>query len=159
VLAFGPLMYVKPDDAISDAKFFSRSHDAVIHVYDDAGNVIETLEHAGEFKECSPSALLASEHVLCVEGAKGRFNSGANANDSFFYTRAKQRDPKPTADRQCRTPHCRWTARVGGAVAFHFRQRCPSWVGHIESIFKQHVGLSRHWRSSGNYPYVLNFVV
>jgi len=29
----------------------SRSADAVIHVYDLAGNVIETHEHAGEFKE------------------------------------------------------------------------------------------------------------
>jgi len=33
------------------AKFFSRSPDAVIRVYDAAGNVIETHEHAGEFKE------------------------------------------------------------------------------------------------------------
>jgi hypothetical protein len=33
------------------AKFYSRSRDAVIRVYDDAGNVIETHEHAGEFKE------------------------------------------------------------------------------------------------------------
>jgi hypothetical protein len=32
-------------------KFYSRSHDAVIRVYDDAGNVIHTHEHAGEFKE------------------------------------------------------------------------------------------------------------
>jgi hypothetical protein len=45
-----------PDpDAISNAigypKFFSRSHDAVIRVYDEAGNVIETHEHAGNFKE------------------------------------------------------------------------------------------------------------
>jgi hypothetical protein len=32
-------------------KFFSRSHDAVIRVYDAAGNVIETREHKGEFKE------------------------------------------------------------------------------------------------------------
>ena len=31
--------------------FYSRSHDAVIRVYDEAGNVIETHEHAGEFKE------------------------------------------------------------------------------------------------------------
>jgi hypothetical protein len=31
--------------------FFSNSHDAVIRVYDDAGNVIETHEHAGDFKE------------------------------------------------------------------------------------------------------------
>ena len=30
---------------------FSRSHNAVIRVYDDAGNVIETHEHAGDFKE------------------------------------------------------------------------------------------------------------
>jgi hypothetical protein len=43
--------YVKPDDAVEYAKFYSRSHDAVIRVYDDAGNVIETREHAGEFKE------------------------------------------------------------------------------------------------------------
>jgi hypothetical protein len=31
-------------------KFFSGSHDAVIRVYDEAGNVIETHEHAGQFK-------------------------------------------------------------------------------------------------------------
>jgi len=30
--------------------YFLRSHDAVIRVYDDAGNVIETHEHAGKFK-------------------------------------------------------------------------------------------------------------
>ena len=29
----------------------SRSHDAVNRVYDDAGNVIETHKHAGEFKK------------------------------------------------------------------------------------------------------------
>jgi hypothetical protein len=42
-------------DAISNeigyAKFYSRSHDAVIRVYDKAGNVIETHEQAGDFKE------------------------------------------------------------------------------------------------------------
>ena len=31
--------------------YFSRSHYGVIRVYDEAGNVIETHEHAGEFKE------------------------------------------------------------------------------------------------------------
>jgi hypothetical protein len=30
---------------------YSRSHNAVIHVYDAAGNVIETHERKGEFKE------------------------------------------------------------------------------------------------------------
>jgi hypothetical protein len=29
----------------------SRSHDAVIRVYDAAGNVIETYDHKGDFKE------------------------------------------------------------------------------------------------------------
>ena len=33
------------------AQFRSRSHDAIIRVYDKAGNVIETQEDAGEFKE------------------------------------------------------------------------------------------------------------
>jgi hypothetical protein len=38
-------------NAIGYAKFFSRSHDAVIRVYDLAGNVIETNEDKGDFTE------------------------------------------------------------------------------------------------------------
>jgi len=38
-------------DAIRYAKFYSKSHPAVIRVYDAAGNVIETHEHKGDFKE------------------------------------------------------------------------------------------------------------
>jgi hypothetical protein len=30
---------------------YSRSHDAVIRVYDESGNVIETHEHNGDLKE------------------------------------------------------------------------------------------------------------
>jgi hypothetical protein len=48
------LWYGEPDaisNAIGYAKFFSRSYDAVIRVYDSAGNVIETHEHVGDFKE------------------------------------------------------------------------------------------------------------
>jgi len=33
-------------NAIDYAKFCSRSHDAVIRVYDEAGQLIETQEHA-----------------------------------------------------------------------------------------------------------------
>jgi hypothetical protein len=36
-------------NTVDYAKFYSRSHDAVIRVHDEAGNVIET--HAGDFKE------------------------------------------------------------------------------------------------------------
>ena len=50
-LPFGRLWYDQAPDAVDYAKFFSRSHDAVIRVYDEAGNVIETHEHAGDFKE------------------------------------------------------------------------------------------------------------
>jgi hypothetical protein len=32
------------------SKVLSRSHHAVIRVYDDAGNVIETHEHKGDFR-------------------------------------------------------------------------------------------------------------
>jgi hypothetical protein len=39
-LPFGSLWYTKPDHAIGYAKFRSRSHDAVIRVYDEAGNAI-----------------------------------------------------------------------------------------------------------------------
>jgi hypothetical protein len=38
-------------NAVDHAKFYGRSHDAVIRVYDEAGNVIETHEHKGGFKE------------------------------------------------------------------------------------------------------------
>jgi hypothetical protein len=56
VLPFGSLWYVEPDaisNAINYAEFRSRSHDAVIRVYDDAGKVIETHDHAGDFREAS----------------------------------------------------------------------------------------------------------
>jgi hypothetical protein len=38
-------------NAIGYAEHRSRSHHAVIRVYDEAGNVIETHEHKGDFKE------------------------------------------------------------------------------------------------------------
>jgi hypothetical protein len=53
-LPFGRLWYGEPDavsNAVGYAKFFSRSHHAMIRVYDGSGNVIETYEHAGDFKE------------------------------------------------------------------------------------------------------------
>jgi hypothetical protein len=54
VLPFGRLWYGEPDaisNAIGYAKHRSRSHDAVIRVYDESGNAIETHEHKGDFKE------------------------------------------------------------------------------------------------------------
>jgi hypothetical protein len=54
VLPFGRLCFAGPNaisNAIGYAQFYSRSHAAVIRVYDDAGSAIETHEHASEFKE------------------------------------------------------------------------------------------------------------
>jgi hypothetical protein len=54
VLASGTLWYGEPNgvsNAVGYAKFYSRSHDAVIRVFDESGNVIETHGHAGDFQE------------------------------------------------------------------------------------------------------------
>jgi hypothetical protein len=50
-LPFGRLWYEMPDNAIGYAMHSSRSHNAVIRVYDAAGNVIEMHEDEGDFKE------------------------------------------------------------------------------------------------------------
>ena len=53
-LRFGKLWYAEPNavvNAIGYALHHSRSHHAVIRVYDDAGNVIETHEHKGDFRK------------------------------------------------------------------------------------------------------------
>ncbi len=53
-LPFGRLWYDGPDavaNAIGYAEHRSRSHGAVIRVYDATGNVVETHEHTGDFKE------------------------------------------------------------------------------------------------------------
>jgi hypothetical protein len=50
-LSLGRLWYDRPDNAIGYAMHSSRSHAAVIRVYDAAGNVIETHQHNGDFKE------------------------------------------------------------------------------------------------------------
>jgi hypothetical protein len=53
-LPFGRLWYDGPKavaNVISYAAYYSRSHHAVIRVYDDAGDVIKTHEHNRDFKE------------------------------------------------------------------------------------------------------------
>jgi hypothetical protein len=53
-LPFGRLWYGEPDavaNAIGYATHSSRSHDAVIRVYDAFGNLIQTHEHKGDFRE------------------------------------------------------------------------------------------------------------
>jgi hypothetical protein len=55
-LRYGPIWYAGPAavrTAVAYAKYrsLSRSHKAIICVYDESGNVIETHEHKGDFRE------------------------------------------------------------------------------------------------------------
>jgi hypothetical protein len=53
-LPFGRLWYGEPNavrNAIGYAMHSSRSHDALIRVYDAAGNVTETHEHKDDFRQ------------------------------------------------------------------------------------------------------------
>ena len=53
-LPFGRLWYDGANaasNAIGYASQYSRSHNAVIRVYDDAGNVIAMHEHTSDFKD------------------------------------------------------------------------------------------------------------
>jgi hypothetical protein len=71
VLPFGRLWYCGPgsvSNAIGDAEHCSRSHDAVIRVYDAAGNVFETHEHAGEFKGTVTLRETKSRHTVRLDG-------------------------------------------------------------------------------------------
>jgi hypothetical protein len=51
-------------NAIGYAMHSSRSADAVIRVYDAAGNVIETHEHKGDFKGVAVPSERQSRHAL-----------------------------------------------------------------------------------------------
>jgi hypothetical protein len=61
VLPFGRLWYDTPDNAVGYAMHSSRSHDAVIRVYDNSGNVIKAHKHKGEFKE-----MVTTRHLFVV---------------------------------------------------------------------------------------------
>jgi hypothetical protein len=55
-LRYGPIWYAGPDAvryAVAYAMYrsLSRSHRAIIRVFDESGNVIETHEHKGKLKE------------------------------------------------------------------------------------------------------------
>ena len=50
-LPFGKLWYCDCDGAIGYAKFYSRSHSAIVRVFDDSGALIETLQSDGAFRE------------------------------------------------------------------------------------------------------------
>jgi len=87
VLPFGRLWYSDANavaNAIGYAQFYSRSHDAVIRVYDSGGNVIETHEHAGNFKEFDLllnflPRLFQNIRFSCYTGSNRKYNCKMDA--------------------------------------------------------------------------------
>ncbi|MGC1323703.1 MAG: hypothetical protein WA849_16105 [Candidatus Udaeobacter sp.] len=66
-LPFGRLWYGGPNavsNAIGYARHRSRSHHAVIRVYDETGNVIDTHEETGDFKESYDSFSSSQATIL-----------------------------------------------------------------------------------------------
>jgi hypothetical protein len=57
MLPLGRLWYDTPDNAIGYAMHSSRSHDVVIRVYDDAGNVNRNARAQGRFQRAMNEAL------------------------------------------------------------------------------------------------------
>ena len=68
-----PVLESRSPDGINNAtvyaEFYSRSYQAVIRVYDDAGNLIETQEHAGAFPQQGPGYCRAITKVDAGCGA------------------------------------------------------------------------------------------
>jgi hypothetical protein len=52
-LPFGRLWYDDAESAASYAAFYSRSRAVVVHIFNQAGELIETREHKGDFREGS----------------------------------------------------------------------------------------------------------
>jgi hypothetical protein len=75
VLPFGWLWYDTPDNAIGYAMHYSRSHDALIRVYDAAGNVTETHQHKAEFNR-NADAIPALYLITKVDAGWGLWVSG-----------------------------------------------------------------------------------
>jgi hypothetical protein len=63
VLPFGGLWYTEDSDAVEYAKFYSRLHDAAIRVYVEAGKVVETHQHAGEYQSSGSNSTSLTTHL------------------------------------------------------------------------------------------------
>src|SRR5262249_8158246 len=87
VLPFGRLWYDTPDHAIGYAMHYSRSHDAVIRVYDEADNVIQTHEPAG-----------TTRFAICLRWSGGLSSALASIQ---LNTRSYENKKQPHTHRAC----------------------------------------------------------
>jgi hypothetical protein len=90
-------------NAVTYTKFYSRSHDAVIRVFDEAGNVIETHEHAGDFKESGVKRIAFLIRSNC-NNHKRTDTKDSTSKDKSCSTRTRKECPNPSRmDNQIRT--------------------------------------------------------
>ena len=83
-LPFGPLWYAGPNaisNSIKYAKFSSRSHDAVIRVFDEGGNVTETHEQTGDLFKSPTFASASPATPSSVPAKSGSAETTAPALD------------------------------------------------------------------------------
>ena len=88
VLSFGRLWYGEPNavaNAIGYAQHYSRSHHAVIHVYDPVGNVIETHEHALPLTKPPFSYRIWPKRIVASYPKSSLPRSRARPRRSFHY--------------------------------------------------------------------------
>jgi hypothetical protein len=81
------LWYGEPNaisNAIGYAQHCSRSHDVVIRVYDAAGNVIETHEHKGDFKDWGTLVVQNHRHSLQFDAGAARIAASSSENPVSF---------------------------------------------------------------------------
>jgi hypothetical protein len=63
-----PIRLNSASSAVDYAQFRSRSYDAVIRVYDEAGNMIEMPEYAGRFQRTVTLRETESRHTVKRDG-------------------------------------------------------------------------------------------
>src|SRR6266550_5107549 len=93
-------------NAIGYAEHRSRSHDAVIRVYDATGNMIETYEHEGEFGQCRDNVQDGIVYAVCFKNVSGPWlQCEARAYPSELKRLLEWRAiPPPWRDRKMRAP-------------------------------------------------------
>jgi hypothetical protein len=87
VLPFGRLWYIEPNaisNAVDYAKFRSCSHDAVIRVYDEAGNVIESISTHWRVQRVAISINQPSDNRMLVYRSAKKIRNPGNQEKNFL---------------------------------------------------------------------------
>ena len=112
MLPFGRLWYGGPNaaaHAIGYAMHGSRSHDAVIRVYDEAGNVIETHERAraSDAAKSTQSTSAPNREITYLQGSSDQYVFGdiTKSSECAMVTKPSRTDLRrhENTDQTCRS--------------------------------------------------------